>query len=248
MDAEYTEATFGDAWASIYDDEIMGWGDPSRIVAFLAERADGERALDLGVGTGRIAVPLARAGVPVVGVDSSAEMLRQAKEKAGDTPVTLVQQDMARLDLAGQFRLVYCVGNSFFCLPSQRAQQECLARVAERLSPDGRFVLELLMVDQRRFRVGQDVLANKVRTGRVLLTAATHDPLEQRIESTTIEVAEGGVRLFPYFVRYCWPSELLLMAQMAGFELVGRYANYGMAPFTGVPGAYVAEFRLAPRV
>jgi SAM-dependent methyltransferase len=242
---DYTSTTYGDAWSSIYDDDIIGWHSPDPAGEFLRKRADGGTALELGVGTGRVAIPLARTGIPVLAVDSSAAMLDRTRDKLGDEPVTLVQGDIRTLDLAREFDLVYCVGLSFYQLQSQEDQISCLQVAVRHLRPGGCVVVDLMTPDVRRFRVGQDFLVSKVRSDRVMFSAAVHDPLSQQIKSHVIELSTAGFRLLPNYIRYCWPSEFILLAEKAGLEVVGRWHNFGRAPFTGQPGSYVAELRRA---
>jgi hypothetical protein len=169
-------------------------------------------------------------------------MIRRLREKPCAGVLSVVEGDFCELRLKRTFPLVYCVGQSFFQVQTQQRQLSCLAAVAEHLGPDGRFVLECLVPDVGRFRVGQDTLTSKVRPDRVLISASTHDPLNQLIRSNLVEISASGTRLYPNYLRYAWPSELLLLADKAGLELRGRWANYAGAAFTGKPGAYVCEF------
>jgi SAM-dependent methyltransferase len=242
---QYDEKTYGDAWADIYDDALLGWSGPERIVDFLHKLHGHGRALDLGVGTGRVAIPLAARGVPVVGVDTSAAMLDRVRGKLAGEPVELVEADFGGYAPGEKFSLIYCVGQSFLQLQTPQAQRDCLATVRQNLAGDGRFVLECLTPDIRRFRVNQDYLTNKITVDRMLFTASLHDPLHQRIRSTMIEMGADGVQYRPNFIRYVWPSELLLMAELEGLALQARTGNYTGSPFTGKPGAYVAVFRPA---
>jgi SAM-dependent methyltransferase len=166
MSSEYGSATYGDAWANIYDDPVLGWPAPDHVVVFLAGRSSDGPALDLGPGTGRIAIPLAARGVQVVGVEASDEMIRVLKSKPGGDAIDLRQEDFSDFDHGCTYPLIYCVGQSFLQLPDQESQQRCLRRVAAHLAEDGRFVMDALVPDLRRFRMGQDLLVNKCRRSR----------------------------------------------------------------------------------
>lgn len=248
---EYTSHTYGEAWADVYDTDIIGWPNPAPAVRFLQQRATGENILDLGVGTGRIALPMAATSeTTIVGNDISPKMLEVLKEKiargdSGKGKVIPLEEDISTFEHNEEYNLIYCLGQSFLQLQTQEQQQLCLNQVAKHLSRKGKFVLELLVPDLRRFRVGQDIQSSKILGDRILMTASKHHALNQRIESMTFELGPRGTKMFPNHIRYCWPSEIILMAEKAGMNITGRWNSYSGTKFTGLPGAYIAEFRVS---
>jgi SAM-dependent methyltransferase len=242
---DYNETTYGDAWAGFYDDPILAWPEPASAVDFLAQRSRQHRALDLGAGTGRIAVPLAQQGFHITAVDASKAMLEKLTAKAAGLDIKSIQADFSEFTPPDRYDLVYCVGQSFLQLQSQEQQRAALTVMTEALSLDGTLIIEALTPDLKRFRVGQDFLVNKILPDSAVVTASLHEPLHQKVHSLTIRWDGNGARFLPNFIRYCWPSELLLMAEIAGLRLVSRYKSWTGAPYQGGPGAYVAEFRKA---
>ena len=243
--SEYTTRTYGDAWAEIYDDAIFAKLPPSKSVEFLFTRVIDGRALDMGVGTGRHAIPLAARGVNVIGVDSSPAMLKKLRERDQANHVVTVLADMQNVELHEQFGLIYCIGQSFSHLQSQEHQIACLENVARHLAGGGVFVVEGLAPDVSRFHYSQDFVTNAVTADRVLLTGSIHDPTQQHIKNILIDVRPHGYKLYPTYIRYCWPSELIVMARLAGLALGQMWTNFAGTPYWGKPGAYIAEFRHA---
>ena len=243
---DYGPTTYGDSWADVYDDPEIGWPSPDKAVAFLAARAGGGPVLEIGVGTGRIAIPLARRGVAVTGVDASERMLEALRAKPGGDLVAARHGCLPEHHDPRHYRLIYALGQSFLQLSDAATQSATLRWVATHLEPAGRFVVDSLVPDPQRFRMRQDLMTTGIGPEHVLLTASTHDPLHQVIRSGTVRVTADGLRLRPNFIRYSSPPELLHMARAAGLAPVGRWVSFDGAPFTGRPGAYVCEFRLVP--
>jgi SAM-dependent methyltransferase len=241
----YEPSTYGDRIAAIYD----AWVEPTigatteRAVAFLAELAGGGRALELGIGTGRIALPLKERGVSVVGIDASEAMLAQLRAKPGGADIELAVGDFADVAVEGQFRLVYVVFNTFFALLEQEAQIRCFARVAERLEPDGRFVIEAFVPDPTLYDRGQRVSATSVEVDRVRLDVGRHDAATQRVTSQHVLIGREGILMLPVQLRYAWPSELDLMARLAGLELEHRFAEWRNEPFTSTSPKHVSMYK-----
>jgi len=239
----YDERSYGDSWAKIYDDPLLGWPSADPAVDYLWERVGAGRALELGVGTGRVAIPLARRGTRVLGLDSSADMLSALHAKNVPGTLTTRQADFLTFAADEPFDLVFCIGQTLLQLQTQAAQRRCLEVAFESLRPCGALVVGAFTPDIKRFRVGQDWLTNKIDVDRLVTTASLHLPGAQQIRSMTTITTESGTTLHPNFIRYVWPSELLLLAELTGLELVDRRATYVGGSYTGNERTYVVEFR-----
>ncbi|HEY1277799.1 MAG TPA: class I SAM-dependent methyltransferase [Thermoleophilaceae bacterium] len=207
-------------------------GDEEDAVAFLAELAGAGPALELAIGTGRIGLPLAARGVAVEGIDLSPDMVAQLRRKpgGGDIPVTI--GDFSEVPVSGSYRLVYIVFNTFFNLLHQEEQVRCFENVAAHLSDDGAFVIEARVPAHiHALPANQYVHAEEVGVDEVWLDVAKYDPVTQRLEETHVRLGAGGVGLFPIVTRYCYPSELDLMARIAGLRLRERWGGWNREPF-----------------
>lgn len=241
---------YGEAIADEYD----GWfSGPDRQAAafdaaeFLHAKAGAGPALELGIGTGRVALPLAALGTKVVGIDASPRMLGRLRDKPGGSDIELRLADFA--DLAGfdvpgeQFALVYVVFSTFCGLADQNAQVGCFVKVAAALRPGGWFVLETFVPDPTRWERGQRLDVDRFTGESTHLNAAVHDPVTQRIRNRRIVLGPGGVRTYPVDLRDVWPSELDLMGRIAGLELAERWAGWAGEPFTATSGYHVSVWR-----
>jgi SAM-dependent methyltransferase len=240
---DYSAATYGDRIAEIYD-ELYAFPDATEsAVGLLAELAEGAPVLELGVGTGRLAVPLSERGVPVSGIDASEAMLAKLRAKPGGASISVTVGDFADVAVDGRFRLVFVAFNTFFGLLTQDDQVRCMANVAARLEPGGRFLVEAFVPDLGRFDRGQRTSSSTIRTDLVALEVSAHDLTRQHVTSAHVLVSEEGTRIFPVQIRYCWPSELDLMARLAGLELEHRWADWHRSPFTADSSAHVSVWR-----
>lgn len=240
----YGPSSYGDRIADVYDDWYQSRLDPADAVELLVELAGDGPALELGVGTGRVAVPLARRGVRVVGIDASAAMVEKLRARPGGQLVDVVMGDFADVDVSGLFPLVYVPFTTFFALGTQERQLECLHNVVVHLDQGGHFVLDAFVPDVARFgTTSQAVTADTVSLDRVVIDAARHDAVAQTIEAQHVSISEAGIRLFPVHLRYCWPSELDLMARLAGLKMVARYGAYDRRPFDGSCSHHVSVYR-----
>ena len=226
----YSDETYGETVAGVYDEWYSDYD--SHAIDVLAELAHGGRALELGIGTGRVALPLSAKGVEVHGVDAAASMISRLRAKPGGDRITMTQGSFAEIPVFGEFALVYIVFNTFFALSSQDEQVRCFRNVAAHLSRDGCFVMEAFVPDLNRFTGGQVNWATKVTTDEVQLDVGQHDAAAQRVISQKVVLTEGNVRLYPVQIRYAWPSELDLMAQLAGLRLRERWSNWKREPFS----------------
>ncbi|MCA1845411.1 MAG: class I SAM-dependent methyltransferase [Actinobacteria bacterium] len=242
----YDASTYGDRIAEFYDDLYETVMDTTATVDLLEELARKGRALELGIGTGRVAVPLAARGVQVEGIDASEAMVEKLRRRPGGEAIPVTMGDFADVEVEGVFSLVYVPFTTFFALPSQTEQIRCLRNVAAHLEPGGSFVLDAFVPDIRRFHGGQSVSAPKVEADRIMLDVARHDPVSQTIHSSHILLSERGVRLVPVMIRYAWPAELDAMALVAGLTLAERYADYARRPFQATSARHVSIYRSGP--
>jgi SAM-dependent methyltransferase len=219
---------------AMYAAEVLG---PA--VDFLAALAPGGRALELAIGTGRVAIPLSSRGLTVVGVDSSAAMLAEFHKKPGAETIDVVTGEMTTVAVPGSFDLVYVVYNAISCLLTQGDQVECFRNAARHLRPGGRFAVELFVPDLQRLQPGQTTIpfyAEDTRFG-----FDTYDVVNQRVTSHHYWV-EGSVGSFHSPHRYIWPAELDLMAELAGLRLAERWADWNRAPFIAESRSHISVY------
>jgi SAM-dependent methyltransferase len=241
---DYDISTYGERIADIYD-EWHAELDPSQAVATLAELAGGGRALELAIGTGRIALPLAERGVEVHGIDISEAMVAKLREKPGGDRIPVTMGDFADVDVDGSYSLVFVAFNTFFGLLTQDDQVRCFGNVATHLTEEGVFVLEAFVPDPSRFDRKQRVSALEVELDRVVVDAARHDPVTQQVSAQHVIVTENGTRFQPVRIRYAWPSELDLMARLAGLRPRDRWGSWSREPFTGDSTQHVSVYARA---
>ena len=236
----YSPEDYGERVAGVYDEWYSDY-EPQAIDT-LADLAQGGKALELGIGTGRIALPLSAKGVDVHGIDAAESMISRLRSKAGGDRISVTQGNFAEVPVDGKFALVYIVFNTFFMLPSQEEQVRCFRNIAEHLAPGGCFAIEVFVPDVTRFRGGQVNWATKVTDDEVLLDVGNHDSLTQRVVNQKVVITEGNVRLYPSQIRYCWPSELDLMAQLAGLRLRERWSNWKREPLTSESTKHISIY------
>jgi SAM-dependent methyltransferase len=241
-----TDDLWDDETAQAYDTPGTGMFAPEVLgptVERLAELAAGGRALELAIGTGRVAVPLAERGVPVAGIELSRPMIDRLRTKADEAAIPVVHGDMATARAPGTFSLVYLVYNTISNLLTQHEQVACFANAAEHLAPGGRFVVELWVPDLRRLPPGSTAAVFAAEPGYVGFD--TYDVLQQRVVSHHVRFGEGSqARLFRSPHRYVWPAELDLMARLAGFALESRSADWAGGAFTAESRSHVSVYRL----
>lgn len=211
----------------------------------LAELAGDGRALELAIGTGRVAVPLSARGVPVTGIELSEAMIDQLRTKVDEEKMPVVVGDMATARAPGEYTLVYLVYNTISNLLTQAEQVDCFRNAARHLSPGGRFVIELWVPELRKLPPGQQATVGQAESGYILLD--TYDLLRQHVVSHHFYFDSGKqAELFRSPHRYIWPAELDLMAQLAGFELESRHADWSGSEFTAESPSHVSVYRLPP--
>lgn len=245
---EYGPSAYGDRFAEIYDDWVAvaarGLATDAA-VAFLAEVAGSGPVLELAVGTGRIALPLAERGHDVHAVDASEAMVARLRAKPGGERIRTTIGDLADVPVEGRYTLVYLVFNTLFALQTQEEQIRCFENVAAHLTRDGVFVVETFVPDVTRFDRDQRIETEHVGLDQAWIGLAQHFPAEQRVDSMHILLRERGARFYPVRIRYAYPSELDLMARLAGLELRDRYDSWERKPFTEPTGSCVSVYALA---
>ena len=239
----YTHETYGERVANDYDDWYKDFDRDA--ITLLTELARDGRALELGIGTGRIALPLMEKNVEVHGLDASPSMIDRMRAKPNGDRVPVNFGNFADVAVDGQFALVYVVFNTFFALSSQDEQVRCFHNVATHLTPDGCFLIEAFVPDLTRFDRGQTVSATNVTTDNVDLDVSQHDPVTQRVVSQKVFIKDGSIRLYPIEIRYAWPSELDLMAKLAGLRLRQRWGNWQREPFTSASTKHISVYERA---
>ncbi len=208
----------------------------------LAELADQGPALEFAIGTGRVAIPLVRRGIPVTGIELSLPMVDQLRSKADEDTIPVVVGDMSTAHAPGEFRLVYLVFNTISNLLSQSEQVACFRNAARHLTQGGRFVIELWVPELRKLPPGQQATVWSCQPGYIGLD--TYDVLQQRVVSHHFRFGEGKqAQLFRRPHRYIWPAELDLMAQLAGFELEARNGDWTGAEFTAESRSHISIYR-----
>ncbi|MGC9669623.1 class I SAM-dependent methyltransferase [Planosporangium sp. 12N6] len=242
------EEIWGVDTAQRYDTPGTGMFAPEVLgptVDRLAELAGDGRALEFAIGTGRVALPLAERGVPVTGIELSQPMVDQLRTKVDDATLPVVVGDMATTVAPGEYTLVYLVYNTISNLLTQAEQVACFRNAARHLAPGGRFVIELWVPDLRRLPPGQQATVFHCEPGYIGLD--TYDVLRQHVTSHHFTFDDSGqARLSRSPHRYIWPAELDLMAQLAGFELETRHADWAWAEFTAESRSHVSVYRLPP--
>ena len=250
--ASYGSASYGDAFADVYDDwygdsPTVASSDLNTTVQFLCDLANGGPVLELGVGTGRIALPLAAAGISVVGVDASDAMLAKLAAKPDGKQVTTVCADMAGELPTGPFQLVFIAINTFFNLTSRNQQVACMRNVAERLTDEGSFVIEAFVPDLERY--GSGLSLRTVDLGGAVLSASSTDRERQVITGQYIELQDGHLpRLRPWQICFQTPDQIDEMAGQAGFSRTARWANWAKEPFTDESSHHVSVFQRRRRI
>jgi SAM-dependent methyltransferase len=234
-------SSFGADSAEVYDDSLRG--DESETVAFLARHARGGPCLELAIGTGRIALPLSLTGLRVDGIDLSPEMVAKLRAKPGGDALDVTMGDFADVPVSGTYPLVFLVFNTIYNLLTQDDQVRCFANVASHLTGDGVFVVEAFTPGYlHRLRDGQYVDAEAISVDQVKLDVGRHDPVEQLLVESHLAFTRDGVRLYPIVCRYIWPSELDLMARLAGLRLVERWGGWLGEPYTAASTRHVSVY------
>lgn len=245
MEREHDAAEYGRHIAAEYDAVYDGVQDTRGAVEVLTDLAAGGPVLELGAGTGRLVIPMARAGLSVHAVDGSEAMLDQLRAKPGGDAVATTVGDFSTVRVPGAFSLVALVTNTVYALPDQEAQVRCFANAAAHLRPGGRFVVEA-WIPKFGPEPGPTLTPRRLAPGHFGLVMAENDPVNQLLSTTQVVLGgSAGVRVFPVVHRYAHPAELDLMARLAGLELEHRWSDWRRTAVTATSTDHVSVYRLA---
>ncbi len=241
---DYDASTYGEYIAEVYDEFYKQlWGaDTEAAVECLATLAGKGPILELAIGTGRVALPLAARGLEVHGIDASPAMIAKLRAKPGGERIPVTIGDFADVGVAGEYSLIFVVFNTFFALLAQEEQIRCFRNVAARLTKNGVFVLEAFVPDLGRFDRNQRLSVEASDNDQVRIEASQHDPVNQHLQGKTIVLSERGVKFYPLKIRYAWPSELDLMARLAGLRLRDRWGGWRREQFSASSGSHVSVY------
>ena len=229
-----------------YDTPGTGMFDPDLLrhtVDHLAGLAGSGRALELAIGTGRVAIPLAERGVPVTGIELSEPMIDPLRRKVDETVIPVVVGDMATTRAPGDYTLVYLVFNTLFNLTGAGRQEECFRNVARVLAPGGAFVVEAFVPDPTDFDRDEQIQVRSVTETSVTIRAHRYDRAAQTFLRQTITFENGAVQLKPFGMHYRWPEQIDELATAAGLHLESRYANWHREPFGADSKDHVSVYR-----
>lgn len=226
---EYIATVYGERTADVYDQWYGAYEETA--IDTLAQLAQGGPALELGIGTGRIALPLSARGIEVHGIDASDAMVARLRARPGGEAIPVTLGNFADVDVEGKYPLIFIVFNTLYALLTQEEQVRCFRNVAANLTVGGTFLLEVFVPDVTQVTGGQSVKMGMITNERVSLKVSQHDAVRQRMMSQHIVFINNEARIFPVEVRYAWPSELDLMAQLAGLRLRHRWSSWDRAEF-----------------
>ncbi|TDB85809.1 class I SAM-dependent methyltransferase [Actinomadura sp. KC216] len=248
-------ADYGDRLADVYDDwvvRLQDEGDAELAAKFLGElarrgRGEGEPLLELGIGSGRVALPLAANGLQVTGIEASQKMIDLLKARPGGDRITVVAGDMADVDVPGTYEVVFVVFNTFLLLPSQEEQLRCFTNVAKRLRPGGAFVVQAFIPNPGLYdfgaTTGERMEVARRDEGVLYLGMRQHDKVAQLMWPRYTLESGDGERTYDVKYRYVWPSEFDLMALNAGLVIESRSADWSGAEFTAESESHVTVYR-----
>jgi SAM-dependent methyltransferase len=198
--------------------------------------------LELGIGTGRVALPLAGRGVEVHGIDGSAAMVEKLRAKPGGDRIPVTIGDFADVGVEGKYTVIYIPFNTIFALITQEDQLRCFRNAAARLTDDGVFVFDAFVPDLARFDRNQRVGMESHDPDSIRLEASVHDPVNQSVTARHVVLSEKGIKFHPLKIRYAWPAELDLMARLAGLRLRHRWSGWGEEPFSAKSTSHVSVY------
>ena len=240
----YTASSYGDGFADVYDDWYTDVSDIDATVNAVTALADGGAVLELGIGTGRLALPLAERGVAVTGVDASPAMLDALRSKPGANLLELVEADMADPGLAGRsYAVAFAAFNTFFNLTDTAAQASCFAAMSACLQPSGHFAIEGFVPPVDGMSDG-GMSVRDITVDRAVLTISQHDSATQTISGQHVDISEAGIQMRPWMMHYRTPDQLDITASRAGFVLESRSADWQGTSFDPQSETHVSVYRL----
>jgi SAM-dependent methyltransferase len=241
----YDPAAYGRAVAEDYDSLYRTVPGTAETVAALADMSGGGPILEMGIGTGRLALPLCERGIEVAGIEGSEEMVEQLRGKPGGEDIPVVIGDFAEARVEGEFAVVVLALHTIFGLPSPERQIDCFENAARHLRPGGVFVIEARVIDPADFKGGQALEPRFADTEQVELQVQRFDPVTQRVDVTNVHLSSTGVRLNSYVNQYSTPREFDLMARIAGLRLRERWEDWLHEPFTAHSRRHVSVYERA---
>jgi len=240
----YRSSTYGESFADVYDDWYSDVSDIEATVAKMSKLAGGGSVLELGVGTGRLAIPLAATGIRVVGIDSSPAMIERLKAKPGGAAVESVMADMTDPPFDDNtFAVAFAAFNTFFNLTTAEQQSSCASRLADVIHPGGALVIEGFLPPAEGLADGGTSVRG-ITLDSVILTVSKHDSVTQRIVGQHIEIASSGIRMRPWMLRYLTPPQLDDLLAPVGFILESRQSGWRDEPFDPIGDVHVSIYRL----
>lgn len=239
--------SYGEGFADVYDEWYGEVSDLDGTLDSVVALANGGPVLELGIGTGRLALPLAARGVEVHGVDASPAMVARlrAKPGGGDVPVTIGDFADVQPSVPGGFGVILAAYNTLFNLMTADAQRRCFTNAARRLRPGGVFVVEAFVPSSDPDGIDGQVTPSTIEAARVVLHVTRRNPTTQTVEGSVVSITEDGIRLRPWQIRYAPPAELDAMADAAGLELARRSAGWRDEPFHGESSTHISVYRRA---
>lgn len=226
----FDPAEYGRTAASAYDDLYDGL-DPTAAVEAITALARGRRVLEFGIGTGRVALPLAARGLEVHGIEGSPEMVEVLRRKTGGAALPVVVGDFSTSVVAGTFGVVALLINTIYAVPSQDAQVAVFRNAARHLDQGGHFIVEAWVPDVGSFRNGTAVRPVQIEDGRLELEVARIDVVAQTMRTNKVHLSNDRITLIPANHRYAWPAEMDLMARLAGMRLQHRWESWARSPY-----------------
>ncbi|MBO6687662.1 MAG: class I SAM-dependent methyltransferase [Henriciella sp.] len=233
--------TFGELNAEEYD-ALHDPGTTEACVDLIADLAGDGDVLELAIGTGRIALPLAERGLNISGFDASPEMLKTLAGKPGGSNIETWVADMARFDLERKYDFAFLVFNTLYNITAQHDQVACFQQVANHLRPGGRFLVEAFLPNRDSFENNQAVRTKYVSFDSVWLEAVQHDPVAQTLNYQRVRITENGTQLKPLPMRYVWPAELDLMAEISGLRPVAHWGGWQKQALSASSDMYVIVY------
>ena len=237
----YQTSTYGDAFADIYDDWYQNVTDIEGTVDIVTSLAQGQKILELGVGTGRLALPIALTGAAVCGVDSSSAMLDHLAKRDHSHLIETHLMDMASRLPKGPFRVIFCAYNTFFNLTGPNDQESCLELVRERLEPEGRFVLEAFVPSSSADLPTRGTESRHTANATVM-NITIREPTSKLIRGQSVEIKETAITLRPWRIRVRTPAELDHVAGRHGLRLLERWEDWRQTPFTNNSDHHVSVY------
>jgi len=235
------ESSFSDEVSAQFHDTR---GDETACVAFFASLAGDGPTLELAIGTGRIALPLANKGIRVDGIDFSTSMVDLLRSKPGGAELNVKIADFKYVDMSDQYSLIFIIWNSLFNLLTQEDQATCFENVAKHLVTGGLFAIEAYVPSfLHRMVDNQEVKTETIETDSVRIGVLKHDPVHQMLENSHVTLSATGTRFDPVVQRYAWPSELDLMANNAGLELSDRWSGWNREKFDADSARHISVYR-----